>query len=243
MILGLSGGIQAKATGVAFDSAHQPGLAEPSATQLKDYSRFKNHGSFKADGHPDWVWNGRLWVMSFDASAPDYVDCGNHVSLQVAGVLCLIAWVNTSSSDLITPIAKYEYSSGDQRAYKLSLGDGFVYLYISSDGSAVNTINRRSILTVNDAVPHQIVGVFFPSLNMDIYIDGVLNNGVLSGAIPAKIHNSTDSVYIGADNAGAAHEFSGQIARPRILNRILSATKLGAGDGSIFKAEKWWFAA
>jgi len=73
MVSGLPGGIQAKASGLVFDSAHQPGLAEPSATQLKDYSRWKNHGTFKADGHPNWVWTGKLWVMDFNSAAPDYV--------------------------------------------------------------------------------------------------------------------------------------------------------------------------
>jgi len=59
---------------------------------------------------------------------------------------------------------------------------------------------------------------------LDIYVNGILDNGVLSGTVPAAQVNSTQNVNIGRRIGG--YYFQGIIDEVRIYNRAISATEV-----------------
>ncbi len=59
---------------------------------------------------------------------------------------------------------------------------------------------------------------------LDIYVNGVLDNGVLSGTVPAALVNSVQHVNIGRRTGG--YYFQGIIDEVRIYSRALSAAEI-----------------
>ena len=64
---------------------------------------------------------------------------------------------------------------------------------------ATNTFAQRYSTTVRSLnVWYHVAGVYNASARtLDIYVNGVLNNGTLSGTVPASQINSADNVNIG----------------------------------------------
>ena len=91
------GGLVPKSTGLVFDSAHQPGLAEPPAATLKDYSRWGNDGTFGGAGAPDWVrLPSGLWVLEVNGD-DDYITLDSIIYLPAD--FTYMAWVNRTDDD------------------------------------------------------------------------------------------------------------------------------------------------
>jgi len=229
MVLGIGG----KASGLVADYAHQPGLTEPSATQLWDYSRWKNHGTFKADGKPDWVkLPSGLWVMDFDGDSR--ITAVNHASLNLTGNITLIAWVRIDGgAGTYRPIVDKGCFSQD-KAYVLWVHiDNKIWFKTIRDVPGITYSND----TVTEGQCYLVIGTS-KSGEQKLYINGVLQ--AAEGTATGLITTTTTALYFGA---AVAREYyhNGLLAPPRISSGVLGATKLGTGDGSIFKAERWWF--
>ena len=75
---------------------------------------------------------------------------------------------------------------------------------------------------VVECVDH-VAGVYNASARtLDIYVNGVLNNGTLSGTVPASQINSAVNVNIGRRSGGSGYYFNGVIDDVHIYNRALS---------------------
>lgn len=240
-------GVVTKDTGLVFDSAHQPGLTEPHATILHDYSRWKNHGIFKADGAPNWVQlPSGLWVMDYNGD--DYVNISAIISTaQNHTVGAIKFWFKNATQDGSNRIFSAS-DSGDDPAFSFfdiySVDTGKIYVNITENGAALLYFSTDD--TFDDEVWHLLlfaVGVNSNVLRIDgVAVDITYGTG---NAATQKWFNSVgdlDKASLGRRDWGPSSlDFTGQIAPPIIYNRIPSATKLGTGDGSFFKAEKWWF--
>src|SRR5206468_2767973 len=93
---------------------------------------------------------------------------------------------------------------------------------------ATNTFVQRYSATVRSLnVWYHVAGVYNASARtLDIYVNGVLNNGTLSGTIPASQINSAVNVNIGRRSGG--YYFNGVIDDVRIYNRALSQAEIQA---------------
>ena len=93
---------------------------------------------------------------------------------------------------------------------------------------ATNTFAQRYSTTVRSLnVWYHVAGVYNASARtLDIYVNGVLNNGTLSGTIPASQINSAVNVNIGRRSGG--FYFNGVIDDVRIYNRALSQAEIQA---------------
>ena len=94
---------------------------------------------------------------------------------------------------------------------------------------ATNTFAQRYSTTVRSLnVWYHVAGVYNASARtLDIYVNGVLNNGTLSGTIPASQINSAVNVNIGRRSGGGFY-FNGVIDDVRIYNRALSQAEIQA---------------
>jgi len=220
----MADGLVVKSTGLVFDSAHQPGLAEPSATQLYDYSRYKNHGTFKADGEPDWVrLPSGLWVMDFDGE-DDLVSCGSDDSLFSTPEVTLKCWA-------------YPHQADDNGGI---MGGSFGRQSLVQRGTSFNFHLIGSGIACSYNIPaanswYHIVATRDSSGAAKLYINGVLEDTGTSGIATYK------PFYIGRGHihivAWDLYTFDGLIALPRVYNRALSAPEIGKH----FTAEGHWF--
>lgn len=92
-----------------------------------------------------------------------------------------------------------KYAGGE--GYELSVnGEGTVEMTLYESGGA--TVSRAGDAVVNDSAWHHVLAEVNRNASIDIYIDGILSNGVLSGAMPAvgnSLFNSAD-LLVGKDN-------------------------------------------
>jgi chitodextrinase len=164
--------------------------------------------------------------LSFNGSS-SYVDLGNPALLQITGSMTWSAWVKAAANppDDGQIVAKANDASGWQ--FKTSPDTGPHTFGVGVAG-ATNTFAQRYSTTVRSLnVWYYVAGVYNASARtLDIYVNGVLNNGTLSGTIPASQINSAVNVNIGRRSGG--YYFNGVIDDVRIYNRALSQAEIQA---------------
>lgn len=205
-----------KATGIVLDPEVSVDV-EPSPTILYDRSRFGSDGDFKADGHPDWVrLPSGLWVMDFDASAPDYVE-----------VTC--PQCNFTSEDF-SGVVRVKIDSLATRQYLLSRGsfnaDGWYtqvydlgwYLFASNQGAAHQyTYSAAGSLVANT---WYTLGFSRSGASVKIYIDGADSTDITQALVnPATCARTAK---IGTHDDKTTEPFGGKIGLLRIFNYALS---------------------
>ena len=137
------------------------------------------------------------------------------------------AWVKAAANpaDDGQIVAKSDDASGWQ--FKTSPDTGPHTFGVGVAG-ATNTFAQRYSTTVRSLnVWYHVAGVYNASARtLDIYVNGVLNNGTLSGTIPASQINSAVNVNIGRRSGG--YYFNGVIDDVRVYNRALSQAEIQA---------------
>ena len=165
-------------------------------------------------------------ALSFNGSS-SYVDLGNPALLQITGSMTWSAWVKAAANpaDDGQIVAKSDDASGWQ--FKTSPDTGPHTFGVGVSGG-VNAFAQRYSTTVRSLnVWYHVAGVYNAvARTLDIYVNGVLNNGALIGTIPASQVNSAVNVNIGRRSGG--YYFSGVIDEVRIYNRALSAPEIQA---------------
>lgn len=129
-----------------------------------------------------------------------YLSLADNTALSVTGALSFGGWFKTNNA------AAQQFIVTKNGSYTLQVtATGKVQADVIG-GTTGTRISNNSI----DTGWHNVVAVYTPStLSLDIYIDGILTNGTLSGTVPASITDSAGAFNIGA-NAGATF-FNGQI--------------------------------
>jgi hypothetical protein len=134
------------------------------------------------------------------------------------------AWVKatTTTSNDGNIIAKQNGTSGWQ--LKTSKDTGPQTFAISISGSS-GIVQRYSNTVRALNTWYHVAGVYNATTkSLDIYINGVLDDGVLKGTIPAAQTIPNQTVYIGRRSNGLY--FGGIIDEVQMYNRALSATEI-----------------
>src|SRR5204862_4826534 len=91
--------------------------------------------------------------------------------------------------------------------------------------TGASQVQRNSVTQVALNTWYHVAGVYNAAARtLDIYVNGVLDNGILSGTVPASQSNSTVNVNIGRRSTG--FYFSGVIDEVRVYNRALSQAEI-----------------
>ncbi len=176
--------------------------------------------------------NGAVWTLggkyggalSYNGTS-SYVDLGNPPALQLTGSMTWSAWVKAAANpaDDGQIVAKSDNTSGWQ--FKTSPDTGPHTFGVGVSGSASARTQRYSVTTRSLNVWYHVAGVYNAAARtLDIYVNGVLDNGTLVGTIPAAQVNSAVNVNIGRRTGG--FYFDGVIDEVRIYNRALSAAEI-----------------
>lgn len=230
--------IHAQTTGPVASYSFEEG----SGTKTADSSGNSNTGTL-VNG-PTWTTGKVGRALSFAGSNnPQYVNIGNGSSLNITGSMSIAAWIfATSPFQSDTAIVSKKTSRGQGYELDVSPDTGSTVIGFKLTNSSGNNFIRYGSTVLQTNQWYHIVGVYdSSSRHMDVYLNGQLNNGQLSGTIPSSQQLSNQSVNIATRPGADGHEFGGKIDEVRIYNRAVSLTDVqslftgggGTGGGGV----------
>ena len=197
--------VQYKSTGLVLDFAHQPALAEPGATELIDFSRYKTNGTFRGAGQPDWVDTTHgLHVMEY--ATGDYVEVTCPQCNFTDGDFSVVMQV------LVTSLAaeRMLFSRG------LGITDGY-YSYVTAAGRIRFFTNQVAASQFSESADgavlvdtHHTIGFSRSGASVLVYREGVDVTNI--GGAHIDPVTSARTLKIGIADDLASRPFIGQIA-------------------------------
>jgi glucose/arabinose dehydrogenase/PKD repeat protein len=199
------------------------GFAEGTGIVTADISGNGNGGTL-VNG-PTWTVGQYGGGLAFGGTS--YVNLGNGPAFQLTGSITLSAWIRISANpgDDGAIVAKLR-GAGWQLKTSPDTGVRTAAIQISSNGS--DSIQRYSATVLAVGTWYHVAGVYDSAARtLSIYVNGLLDNGVLSGTVPAAQANSTENVNI-AQRTGYPGQFNflGTIDEVHVFNRALSAAEI-----------------
>jgi len=185
-----------------------------SGTAWTDLSGNANNGTLVNSPTYSSTNGGNLTFNGTNQYASTPLSLGGYTAFTIA------AWIKTTvvSKDII---ATY----GVNNIFELwSSASNKVVLYVYATGGAVSY--RTSIASITTGSWVYCVGVYQGSnATLNTYVNGILDNGVLTGTIPASVAAGASTVVIGNANSGNYY-FNGSMGQISIYNRALSAVEV-----------------
>lgn len=178
--------------------------------------------------------NGPVWTtgkvnnsLKFDG-ANDEVDLGTPAALQFTGAMSVAAWVYVDSFASSGRIISKEGGSSSRSwsLYVNSAGNGV--FQIATSASASITVQTSDTLPVGEWV--HLAGVFEPGTALRIYVNGFLNNSILS-SVPSTQYNNSSRVFIGR-RPDFSNAFNGKIDEVYAFGGVLTDTDVVALAGN-----------
>ena len=202
---------------------------------LVAYSFNQGSGTTAADSSGNAVTgtlSGTTWTtagkysnaLSFNGTS-SYVNLGNPALLQTSGSMTFTAWIKATGtpSDDGQIISRSNGTAGWQFKTSPDTGPHTFAVGVSSANGASAQRYSTTVRQLN--VWYHVAGVYNASAQtLDIYVNGVLDNGVLRGTIPSVQTLANVNVNIGRRTGG--FYFKGIIDEVRVYNRALSQAEI-----------------
>ena len=158
----------------------------------------------------------------------DYVNLGNPTALQLTGSMTLSAWVYVSSfpaDDAVVISKRASNKIGFQLDLTKDTGTRTIGLKLTS--STGGQMIRYGATALQPNTWYHVAGVYNATTKtMDVYLNGVLDNGTLVGTVTASQQNSTANVNIGRRPGASGYEFAGRIDDVRIADHALTQSQI-----------------
>ncbi|TMF80384.1 MAG: DUF1929 domain-containing protein [Chloroflexi bacterium] len=169
-----------------------------------------------------WTTSGRYGkALSFNGST-GYLDLGNAADLQITGSMTVSAWIYATANpaDDGQIVAKSD-GSGWQLKTSPDTGPQTFGVAISPSNTQRYSKTVRQLNTW-----YHVAGVYDAAARtLNIYVNGVLDNGVLVGTVPASQANAANErVTVGRRTGG--FYFQGTIDEVRLYGRALSQAEI-----------------
>ena len=171
-----------------------------------------------------WTTAGKYGsALSFNGNN-GYVNLGNPAALATTGSMTWTAWVYAAAnpSDDGQIVARSTGNNGWQLKTSPDTGPHTFAIGVAGSGGLTQRYSRttRALNTW-----YHVAGVYnTATATLDIYVNGLLDNGVLRGTIPATRTGPNTNVNIGRRSGG--YYFRGVIDEVRIYDRALSQTEI-----------------
>jgi hypothetical protein len=177
-----------------------------------------------------WTTSGRYGdALSFNGTT-SYVNPGNPTPLKLTGSMTLEAWVMATGvpaddGQIIAKSGSASPSVGWQFKTSADTGTRTFAIAVSPEGSSLVQRYGTTVVALNTW--YHVAGVYNSSARtLDIYVNGVLDDGVLSGTVPGSQFDPNLSVSIGKRSGG--WYFQGTIDEVRVRNVALTAAQIQA---------------
>ena len=156
----------------------------------------------------------------------DYVDLGNPAALQLTGSITVSAWIYSSSFPVDdAAIVSKRGSTGFQLDTTVDNGTRTIGFKLTNSSGA--TMARYGATTLQPNTWYYVTGVYNAATQtIDVYLNGVLDNGLLKGTVTSSQQNSTQNVTIGRRSGSTGSEFAGRIDDVRIYSRALTKEEI-----------------
>ncbi|MDD5481811.1 MAG: LamG domain-containing protein, partial [Candidatus Shapirobacteria bacterium] len=216
--------------GSRYSSANTVGLWKMEETSGTG-AYIKDSGNSGADLTPSGttVVNGFFGKTRRFNGTSDYLscsdaNCGGTDKLDITGSLTIEAWIYPESPTGTRRIVS-KWSSSSSGTYFLTYSESTNYTPRFLVRGATQAYRDASVSVPIKAWTH-VAGVYDAGARtLDVYVNGRLSNGSLSGTVPSSLANSNDDFYIGAERSGT-NLFSGKIDEVRIMSTALTAATI-----------------
>ncbi len=173
------------------------------------------------------TWTTGKYGNALGFAANSYVNLGNPASLRLTGSMTLSAWINISANpwDDGAIVGKLG-ANGWQLKTSPDTGVRTAAIQISSSGSSA--IQRYSTTVLATNTWYHIAGVYDAAARtLNIYVNGVLANGVLSGTVPAaQVDGGVNANIAQRTGMPGSFNFQGRLDEVHVFNRALSASEI-----------------
>ena len=159
----------------------------------------------------------------------DYVDLGNPTALQLTGSMTISAWIYSSgfpADDAVIVSKRAGGESGFQLDTTVDTGTRTIGFKLTNSSGAA--MFRFGATTLQPNTWYYVTGVHDASAQtLHVYLNGVLDDGVLQGTVTASQQNSTQSVNVGQrPGVPGLFNFKGLIDDVRIYSRALTQSEI-----------------
>jgi len=174
-----------------------------------------------------WGLDDSTEALIFDGTG-DYVNLGTDNTFYGNEDLTLSCWVKTpaTASGSGHFISRDDGTTTGRPFYMGMHTTSQQVIFRTQDSGGVGKY-RLSTATIDDDNWHHIVGVFVAGTSFDIYVDGSLSNGALTGGdFPSNMGTKAgvDTIISGKD--GGSTLFTGDIAQVAIYNKALTSAEV-----------------
>ena len=206
----------------------------PPTTPIAAYAFDEGSGSAIADasGHSN---SGQLQSTSWSATAKygkavsfngtsSYIDLGNPSSLQTTGSMSWSAWIYATGNPADDgQIVAQSNNAGWQFKTSADTGQRTFGVMVSGSSSSITQRYSKTVVALNQW--YYVAGVYNAAAEtLDIYVNGALDNGALSGTVPSSQYVPDVNATIG--KRGGGFYFNGIIDNLRIYNRAVTAAEI-----------------
>ena len=201
---------------------------EGAGTTVADTSGNNNTGTLSG---ATWTAAGQFSnALGFNGSSAS-VDLGNPATLQLTGSVTISAWIKAAAfADADAAIVSKRTGSTNQ-GFELDTtvdtGPRAIGFKLTDASGALMSRIGATTLQVNQW--YYVSGVYDAGAQtLDVYLNGVLDNGALTGTVTATQQNSPLNVSIGQRPGAAGYGFNGIIDEVRIYHRALTQAEIQA---------------
>ena len=232
---GACSGTGACQVALSTDQSVTAGFAPARAALVAAYGFDEGRGSRTADasGHgltgtvvdAAWTTAGRYGGALSFGGRRSYVTLGNPAALQITGSMTWSAWIfATADPPRDGPIVAKSSGGGWRLETSRDTGVATFAIAVSPDGQGLTRRYSAALRGLNTW--YHVAGVYDAAARtLDIYVNGVLSNGVLRGTVPARQYG-WGSVTIGGSPSGSS--FRGRIDEVRLYDHALTGDEIQA---------------
>ena len=207
---------------------------EGTGTVAEDFSGLNNSGSLVNMDESDWVTTTQTldyanpYALDFDGDN-DYVNAGDHDSLEPDLPLTFAFWANADSNSVTnTAISLDSWGNTYYGAQVVLNSEGSISISYG-DGTGGTSSDRRSKKggSYSAGTWHNVIAVLSGPTDIKIYIDGEDVGGAYSGG-GGTIAYSSNPTVIGAATTTPTLPFEGVIDDVRVYARALTGSEITA---------------
>jgi hypothetical protein len=216
-------------------------LDDAAGVQAVDSSPSSDTGTLTAG--ITWVSGHSAGAIDIDGGVDHDIDLGNPAVLHLTGSVTLAAWVNARSFHLGTVqddaiVSRDDFNRG-VLGWSLKGTEDCNNVQTFSIQIAINAtsnVERCSTMTPAYGVWYHVAGVYDAAhQTMDIYVNGALDNGMLTGVVPSSQYSPTTTIHAQIGNtqppvadSGGPEPWDGQLDDIRIYDRALGSAEVAA---------------
>ena len=160
-------------------------------------------------------------ALQFTAASGQYVDVTSHASLQIAGALTLMAWINVSDrSDYYAIISKFTDDTHCEFVLRLQTTTGKLHVQFGKDGTTTDVAESTNAVPIGTWT--HIAMVHESDNSVTFYINGQVDSNHLAKSFGSA---TTANMNIGRRTGGFA-PFNGSMDDVRVYNAALRGTEI-----------------